>query len=294
MKPAPFDYFRPETLAEAIGLLRELGPDAKVLAGGQSLVPMMNLRLAKPSALIDIGALRGHSGQAVDADHVRVGALSRHLDLERSQLPGPVGSLVRRTAQHIGHLPIRTRGTIGGSVAHADPAAEWCLFVCTLDADLHVAGVEGTRIARGQDFFTGFFQTTLAPEEILIEIAFPRLASGTQTGIVEFARRAGDFAIVSAMTVLTTQGGRITGARIGVGGVSDTPVRAREAEALLVGEEAGDAVFHAAAVRAAHEIDPPSDLQASAEDRRDLTRALVARALAAGRADASHEGEASR
>lgn len=280
MKPAAFEYCRPGSVDEAVGLLRELGDDAKVIAGGQSLVPMMNLRLAVPGALVDIGGLADLEGIATSTGTVEIGSRVRHLDLERAELPGPLGRLLRTTARHIGHLPIRTLGTFGGSVAHADPSAEWCVVARTLDAEIVLHGPRGERTVGADNFFRGYFTTAVEPDELVTAIRLPDLDGTQAVGFAEFARRAGDFAIVAAVTVLDMRHGRIAAARIGLAGVADRPIRADRAEAALVGEEPSPQSFADAANVAAAEVDPPSDVQASADDRRDLVRALVRRALA--------------
>src|SRR4051812_34534970 len=258
MKPATFAYWRPDSVEHAVALLTELGDDAKVLAGGQSLVPMMNLRLARPTALIDIGALPGLDHVTASENEVEIGSRVRHVELKRTTVPGPTGHLLRTTAAHIGHLPIRTRGTIGGSLAHADPAAEWCLVARTLDADIVVRGAIGRRSVSAEDFFDGYFTTTIQPDEILTAVRIPVLQDDHRVGFVEFTRRAGDFAIVAAAAVLQVRDRTIAAARIGLAGVADRPVRARGAEATLVGGTPSDALFTMAAVRAAVDIDPPA------------------------------------
>jgi carbon-monoxide dehydrogenase medium subunit len=291
MKPCAFEYWRPDSIAGAIDLLTQLGDEAKVLAGGQSLVPMMSLRLARPVALVDIGALPDLSGITVTNGTVEVGGRVRHLDLERTALPGPTGRLLRRAASRIGHLPIRVRGTIGGSLAHADPAAEWCLVATALDAELVANGPAGRRVVPAADFFQGYFTTALAHDEILTTVRLPRLDNACQVGFAEFSRRAGDFAIVAAVTVLAVRNGQIQSARVGLAGVADRPVRSSACESILVGAEAAEGAFIEAVEAAAATLEPPSDIQATAEDRRDLVRALVLRALRQGQAHAHAHAE---
>ena len=282
MKPAPFDYWRPDTIEQALDLLGHLGDDAKVLAGGQSLVPMMNLRLARPAALVDLAALAGLDRITAGSGTVEIGALVRHLDLERTTVPGPLGGLLRCTARRIGHLPIRVRGTFGGSVAHADPAAEWCLIARTLDAEIVVRNRAEKRTVHASEFFRGYFTTTLQPDEVVVAVRMPALGEGHEVGFSEFSRRAGDFAIVAAATVIEVVGGRIASARVGLAGVADRPLRSAAAEAVLVGERPSAQLFAAAAEKGARAIDPPSDAQATTDDRRDLARVLVRRALERG------------
>jgi carbon-monoxide dehydrogenase medium subunit len=279
MKPAPFDYFPASSVAEAVAVLAELGDGGKVLAGGQSLLPMMNFRLARPEALVDIGGLTELRGVRTRDGFIEIGALTRHLDLERTGLPGPLGSLLRSAGAHVGHLPIRTRGTFGGSVAHADPASEWCVLAALLDAQMTVTRLAGTRTVAAADFFTTIFTTALEPDELLTAVTLPRLDETYRVAVAEFARRAGDFAIVAAMVACSVRDGTIADARVGLGGVADRPVRAAAAESLLVGQPPGDEAFRAAADAAAAAVSPPADIHGSAGYRRDLVSVLVRRAL---------------
>ncbi|BCB88754.1 FAD binding domain-containing protein [Phytohabitans suffuscus] len=280
MKPAPFEYARPRSLEEALAVLADDPDDTKVLAGGQSLVPMMNFRLARPRRLVDINLVPDLDGVETAGDRVRIGARTRHLALQNTDLPGPLGHLLRRAAVHIGHLPIRTRGTFGGSIAHSDAAAEWCLVAATLDAEMTVRGqARGVRTIPAADFFRAIFTTALEPDEILTSISLPALPGDYRTGIAEFARRAGDFGIVTATAAVRVSGGVVTDARVGLGGVSDVPFRSRAAETTLLGQRWSAELVTAAAQAAAAEVDPPSDLHGDAAYRRDLVRALLPRAL---------------
>ncbi|MFI0444329.1 FAD binding domain-containing protein [Actinomadura sp. 6N118] len=261
MKPAPFTYHRARDVAGAIDLVAELGPDAKYIAGGQSLVAMMNFRLARPSHLVDLGGLWSELAHVRrDGDSVRIGALTTHHEVETAGL-----GFVSEAMGWIGHLPIRTRGTAGGSLAHGDATAEWCLLALLLDAEIIVQGPDGRRTIAAGELFLGFFSTTLEPEEIIIEIVFPR--SGRRAALTEFAERRGDFATVAAAVDLETSA-------VVLGGVAPAPVRVPEAEAVL----ASGGSFADCAEAAAAAIDPPGDTNGSAEYRRVLTRTLVARA----------------
>jgi len=279
MKPAPFDYLRAASVAEAVAALAEFGDGGKVLAGGQSLLPMMNFRLARPDALVDIGGLGELRGVRADGDFLEIGALTRHVDLERSAIGGPVGTLLRSAGAQIGHLPIRVRGTFGGSLAHADPASEWCLLAVLLDATMTVTGPARTRIIAAADFFTTVFTTALEPDELLTAARLPSLDRTWRVAVAEFARRAGDFAIVAVMVACSVRDGVITDARVSLGGVADRPVRSGAAESLLVERPTEDAVFRAAADAAADAVTPSSDIHGSAEYRRELVSVLVRRAL---------------
>jgi carbon-monoxide dehydrogenase medium subunit len=281
MKPAAFQYFAPRSLDEALDLLAEHGEEGKVLAGGQSLVPAMNFRLARPQSLIDINRIAELDYVREEGATLRIGALARHARFEAPIAPGPLGALLPRIARHIAHLPIRVRGTFAGSIAHADPASEWCLLATTTGAEMVAAGKTGTRVLRSDEFFTGALTTALAPEELLTEIRLPLLGDEWCTGFVEFSRRAGDYALAMSVALLRREGGRVVEARIGVGGAADRPLRSAAAEQILVGSDGGRAAARAAANAAAQEIEHPlEDIQADAEYRRDLVRAMVERAVA--------------
>ncbi|MGH3435063.1 MAG: FAD binding domain-containing protein [Sciscionella sp.] len=278
MKPASFAYHRAHDVRGATELLAELGEDAKIIAGGQSLVAMMNFRLARPSALVDIGRVDGLRYLRRDGDALRIGALSTHHAVEVADSPdvtGPFGVLPM-AARWIGHYPIRTRGTIGGSVAHADSTAEWCLLAVLLGAEFVVRSVRGSRNIAAEEFFFGFLTTALEPDEMVVEVVFPRAAP--HAALEEFAQRKGDFAIVAAAVSLDLAGGVCRGGRVALGGVDAVPVRIPEAEAVLAGAVPGEELFAACADAAASAIDPGSDSHGSADYRRTLTRTLIARA----------------
>ncbi|MEO3858275.1 xanthine dehydrogenase family protein subunit M [Acrocarpospora sp. B8E8] len=280
MKPSPFEYVRPRDLAEALAAIAQDPDDSKILAGGQSLIPMMNFRLARPARLVDVNRVPGLAGLAADGDRVRVGTLTRHHAMERNPLPGPLGDLLRRAAAHVGHLPIRTRGTFGGSIAHCDAASEWCLVARLLDAEMTVRSqARGTRVIPAADFFQAVFTTAMAPDEILTSIALPALDERFRTGIAEFARRAGDFAIVAATAAVRVEDGLVTEARICLGGVAEVPLRSAAAERVLLGERWSPELVTAAAEAAAADCDPPGDAHGDPAYRRDLVRALIPRAL---------------
>jgi aerobic carbon-monoxide dehydrogenase medium subunit len=279
MKPARFAYVRPESLAQATAALSQFGDEGKILAGGQSLLPLMNFRLARPEALIDIGRLGQLSGIRASGGHVIVGALTRHLDLERCQLTGPLGALIRVSAAHVGHLPIRTRGTFGGSVAHADPASEWCMLTALLDGSVTAVSTAGERQIAARDFFDTFFTTALRPDEMLTAVTLPQLGDRHRVAIAEFSRRAGDFAVVAVMVACTMDEGTLAEARVCFGGVADRPARSPAAEAVLAGRPASARSFADAADAAAAAVSPPDDIHGSADYRRELVRVLLRRAL---------------
>ena len=282
MKPAAFRYHRARTVDDATALLAELGDDAKVIAGGQSLVAMMNFRLARPGHLVDIAGLRELAYLGVDANDggaVRIGALTTHHAVEISS-PRQLGAgfdVIRDAMAWVGHLPIRTRGTVGGSIAHGDATAEWCLLAVLLDAELVARSPRGLRRIPAGEFFFGYFTTALEPDEILVEVVFPRPAPNA--ALTEFAERRGDFAIVSAavdldVVDLDAEGPAARGGRVALGGVAAMPVRVPEAEAVL----AGGGSFRDCAEAAAAAVDPPGDANGSAAYRRRLIRTLVERA----------------
>jgi len=280
VKPAPFAYHRPETLDEAVHLLAELAPqDGRILAGGQSLVPIMAFRLARPTHLIDINAVADLDGLAVRDGMLRIGARVRHAAFHRPVVDGPLGALLAAVVRHIAHYPIRLRGTFCGSLAHADPAAEWCAVAATLDAELVAVGVRGERRLAARDFFRGAMETALSPDELLAEARLPILPESTRFGFAEFSRRAGDYALAMAMAVLRLDAGCIAAPRIGLGGAEASPRRIEEAEAVLRGASPCEAVFRAAAAAAAAAIDPLEDPETDARYRRELVAAMVYRAL---------------
>jgi aerobic carbon-monoxide dehydrogenase medium subunit len=280
VKPAAFRYFAPRTLAEGLALLAEHGEEGKVLAGGQSLVPAMNFRLARPTALIDINRIGALDYVREQDGELRIGALARHARFEASVAEGPLGGFLPRIARHIAHLPIRVRGTFGGSLAYADPASEWCLLAVTLDAELVIASRRGSRTLRPPGYFVAALTTALEPDELLTEVRLPLLDADWRTGFAEFSRRAGDYALAMSAACLRMEDGRVIEARIGVGGAADRPQRITAAEQSLLGTYAEANARREAGNIAAEAIEPLSDVQASAEYRRDLVRAMVGRALA--------------
>jgi len=279
MKPVSFRYFSPRTVDDALDLLAMHGQEGKILAGGQSLVPAMNFRLARPTSLIDINRIDALDYVREDGGELRIGALARHVRFETPVSGGPLSAFLPRVARHIGHLPIRSRGTFCGSIAHADPASEWCLLAATLGAELFIVSRRGQRNVQPNDYFVGALTTTLEPDELLTEIRLPLLDDRWRTGFAEFSRRAGDYALAMCAAFLWFEDGRIVEARIGVGGATDRPSRIAAAEAVLTGTDGGPGVLREAGNIAAETIDPLVDIQASAGYRRDLVRAMVGRAL---------------
>jgi carbon-monoxide dehydrogenase medium subunit len=281
MKPAPFEYHRPDSVDQALALLAEHGYDAKLLAGGQSLVPAMNFRLAAPAVLIDLNRVPGLDGIAEADGGLRLGAMVRQRAAERSPLVASRAPLLTEALPYVAHAQIRNRGTIGGTLAHADPAAEIPAIMLSLDARFHLRAPGGTRVVSAGDFFTGLFGTALEAEEMLVEVEVPPMAPRAGWAFEEVSRRHGDYALAGiAATVQVDDAGRCQSARIALLSVGDGPVLAAEAAAALVGQEPTDASIRAAAEAAAQrDIDPPGDIHASPAYRRQLVDVLVRRVL---------------
>ncbi len=280
MKPAAFAYHAPGTLADAVALLGEHGEDARVLAGGQSLVPAMAFRMARPAVLVDINRIAALARAEAEGGALRIGALARHAWFERPVVAGPLGGFLAHVARHIAHAPIRMRGTFCGSLAHADPASEWCAVTLALGGSMVLAGPGGTsRQVPAEAWFQGVFTTALRPGEVLAEVRLPLPGPDDRHGFAEFSRRAGDFALAMAAVSLRMEGRVVRTARIALGAVAGTPLLARGAARALAGQTLTDAAIRAAAAAAASECDPQDDIHAPAEYRRDLVRAMVRRAL---------------
>lgn len=281
MKPPPFAYHAPPRLDIALELLTQHGTDAKVLAGGQSLVPLMNLRLARPAVIVDLNPIAELAYVHADAATLVIGAMTRQRTLERDTTIAAVLPPLRATAARVGHLQTRNRGTLGGSLAHADPAAELPALALALEARLTLAGPAGrTRTLTAEAFFQGMLTTALEPEEILTEVAFPRLPPQTGWSVLEVTRRHADFALVGVVATLTLDArGNCAAARLVLFGVGDTPVRVRSIEAALVGQPPDQATIRAAAAAVTQEINPGTDQHASTAYRSEVAVVLVERAL---------------
>jgi len=281
MKPAAFDYVRADSVAEAVAALVASDGSGKVLAGGQSLVPLLSMRLARPSVLVDINKIPGLDHIRREGDMLAIGALARHETVLRSPLVQQAVPLLPAALRYVGHRAIRNRGTVAGSIAHADPAAEAPAVARALDAELVVSGPAGTRTIAAADFFGGYLTTALGPDEILTEVRIPIQPPGAQVAVCELARRSGDFALVAVFTALTLDGDVITSARLAVAGTNPEPLRGTAAEAVLIGNTvtAARIVEAAAAVSAA--TSPADDIHAAASYRRRMAGLLTRRALAA-------------
>ncbi|HEV2591806.1 MAG TPA: xanthine dehydrogenase family protein subunit M [Gaiellaceae bacterium] len=281
MKLAPFEFTRAESLDHALGLL---GEDAKVVAGGQSLIPLMAFRLATPSHLVDVSDLAETRYVRNGPDGLAVGGTTRHAELEQADL-GPEWRAFAEALPLIGHLPIRTRGTIGGSIAHADPTAELPLLACTFDATIVVQSRSGRRELPAADFFRGTMTTALEPTELIVEVRFPAPPPGTVSAFEEFSERAGDFALASVcVAAARDEDGVCTWIRVGLGAVASTPVRSPAAEAALLGSRLDAAAVDEACALLADEINPPGGLHAPAEYRAELAAVMLRRATSRVRA----------
>jgi aerobic carbon-monoxide dehydrogenase medium subunit len=289
VKPPPFDYSCPDTLEAAIDLLAEVGDEGRPLAGGQSLIPLLSLRLARPSHLIDLGRIGDL--QAIDAtdSQLVVGAMVRERKAEASEQVRRLAPLLADALPLIGHPAIRSRGTIGGSLSHADPAAELPVVARVVEAQLVAQSRDrGRRTVTAADFFTGFFSTALEPDEILTEVRIDAPGPGTGWAIDEVARRHGDFAMVgaAAMVRIDPDSSKIAEARVALSGVSDTPLRVADAEQMLAGADPTDEACTEAAQKAAAALSPPADVHGSSAYRRHVAGFLIQRTLAAAAAKA--------
>jgi carbon-monoxide dehydrogenase medium subunit len=280
VKTCGFTYHRPETIESAVALLAALAPvGGRILAGGQSLVPMMAYRMAQPAHLIDITRIAGLEGVSAGAGFLRVGAATRHAALARPVCGGALGAMLPVIAGHIAHAPIRNRGTFGGSLANADPASEWCTLLATLAGSVEVTGRDGTREIRAADFFRGVMTTQLRDDELLTAAHLPIL-QGYRWGFYEINRRAGDYAMAMCLVAYQLRDGVMADVHLGIGGAEAWPRRLGQVEGLLTGQPACGPVFARAAEAAAATLDPMTDHNMTAAFRRHLLRTAVTRALA--------------
>ncbi|MEA2426088.1 MAG: aerobic carbon-monoxide dehydrogenase medium subunit [Thermoleophilaceae bacterium] len=286
MKPSEFEYAAPDTLDEAIGLLAG-DPGAKVLAGGQSLVPLLSLRLAAPSLLVDLRRVPDLAGVERTNGDVTIGAMVRQRSAERDDVIRDAVPLMTAALHHIAHPQVRSQGTIGGSVAHADPAAELPAVLVALDGRVRVRGPRGERVIAAADFFTGFLSTELAEDEIVTALELDAAPAHTGAACVEIAQRAGDYALCGALAQVTLDGDRVASARVALFGIGDRPLRARAVEAALTGEPATPEAAAAAAADAGAEADPIDDPQVPAEYRLHLATVVTRRALEQAMEDAA-------
>lgn len=281
MKPAAFDYVVVDSIEAAVAALADAGGEAKIIAGGQSLVPMLNFRLLKPSILVDINRIPGLAFVTESEKAIKVGTLTRHYQLETSPVIAKLLPMLGFAMTHVAHLAIRNRGTIGGSMSHADPAAELPMMALLLDATLDIASACGRRTIAARDFFLSAMTVDLGSDDVVTEITFPKLPPKTGWGFEEVARRSGDFALAAVAATMTVSDGAITQARIAMTGVSPTPKRAGDAEAMLIGKSLEPNLIEAVAKAMRAGVEPGTDLHASADYRRHLVGALAGRAITA-------------
>lgn len=288
VKPARFSYARPSTVAEATDILNRYPDEAKVLAGGQSLGPLLNFRLATPSVLVDINHVAGLDEVRCEQGRIVIGAAARQRDVERSADVAAGCPLIVEALHHVGHRAIRNRGTVVGSLSHADPAAEMPAVAVALDAEIEVTSADGTRTISARDFFRGYFTTALEPTELAVAVTFPEPPPETRVAWTEFAPRDGDFAVAGVAVVLRFDAeAAVIDARLVCSGVADVPVRLAEAESLLLGHRVTAAALGAVAAAAAAEVNPTSDLVGSTTYRKDLVAVLTRRGIQRALAEAA-------
>jgi carbon-monoxide dehydrogenase medium subunit len=279
MFPAAFDYRAASTLDEALTVLQERGDDAKVMAGGQSLIPLLKLRFAQPGMLVDIGRLQGLSGLTRSNGNLKIGALTRHAEIERSQDLGGAWAILPEAAHWIADPLVRNQGTIGGSICHADPSGDWGSVMLALDADLVARSSKGERVIRAADFFDSPFVTALRPDEILTEIRIALSSRQAAGAYNKLERKVGDFATVAVGVQVELDGGKVSRAGIGLTSVGATNIKATAAENTLIGREPTDDLIAEAARQAAAAAEPKSDVRGSAEFKKDVVRVFVQRGL---------------
>jgi carbon-monoxide dehydrogenase medium subunit len=280
MKPAPFEYVRAASIDAAISLLAQGGGEAKILAGGQSLVPMMNLRLAQPRMLVDVNRIPGHDYIRREGNELVIGFLARHEDVKRSALVREVCPLMTAAYEHVAHGTIRNRGTLCGNLCHADPASEMPAVMLAAGATMELQGPQGTRQVRAADFFVSMYETAARSDEMLVRVRVPVAPAGQGWGFQEVSTRKGDFAFVCVGALMQVQGGRIASVALCAAGVGGRAVRLDAAERALVGQPAEEQTFSDAAQAARSSVAPYSDALVSAEYRSELLEALTKRALA--------------
>lgn len=279
MKPAPFAYTRAETLEQALSLLAEHGDDAKILAGGQSLMATLNMRLSTPEILIDINRIPALAGIEDTGEQLRIGAMTRHVDVETSDLVAAHAPLIAAAMEHIAHPAIRNRGTFGGSIAFADPAAELPACAVALEATMHIAGTGGERDVPAHEFFKGLYETALQNGEILTAVSVPKIPGNWKPGFLELARRHGDYAIIGLAAQAEISGGVFGDARLVFFGAGDRPVSTPRTAALLKGQSWSEKLAEELAGSLKDELDPPEDLNADGPMRKHLAGVLVKRTL---------------
>lgn len=291
MKPPKFQYWDPRSVDDVVGFLKDHGDQAKVLAGGQSLMPVLAMRLARPDYLIDLNRVSELDYIREDNGSLRIGALARQDALYRSDAVKRSCPLLWKAIPYIGHTAIRYRGTIGGSVVHADPSAELPAVMAALDAEFTVRGSGGTRVVPASEFFVTFFTTAVGPDELLTEVRVPKVPAGAATAIDELGRRHGDFALAGIAAVVHASGNRIDRAQVCAFGVDEAPRRLDAVERLVAGQEATDELLADAGNQASQAVEPESDMHASSEYRREMTNVLTRRALKQALEEARGDGQ---
>lgn len=290
MKAAEFDYFRPTSLDQALELLAETDGSAKVLAGGQTLVPMMAFRMAQPSALIDLNRIGGLNYIREDGDILKIGAMTRHRDVERSELVNRYCPLLAEAIRLVAHPIIRNRGTAGGSLSHADPAAEWPTVAVALGAKMLLRNAQRTRLVSARDFFISLLTTALMPDEILVEVQLPKIQKNVAAAFLEVSRRHGDFALVSvAAQVGVSQLGEVNDVRLVLGGVDMTPIDVSGTAKIVIGRKLADQSHEDVSRAIAKNLETFGDVHASADYRREVAAGLITRALS--RCQENFEGQ---
>ncbi len=280
MKPATFEYLLPGSVEETVGLLEQHEDDAKIIAGGQSLIPLMNFRLARPKILVDINGIKSLSGIKEEEGKLVIGALTRENEAKDSVLVQEHCPIFSQAISKIGHAAIRNRGTIGGSLVHCDPSAELPTVSRVLNAEMRIVGSDGEKLIEAEDFFITYLTSVLEPSEILLDIRIPKLNKDCGWSFVELSRRSGDFAIVAvAVILIMDEKGVCREARISLGGVEATPIRAEEAESYLAGKVVDGTILKTAGKLATENIDPESDYHASAEYRENMVEVMVIKGL---------------
>lgn len=283
MKPAPFEYSKVQSVADAISLLRESDGQAKIIAGGQSLGAMMNLRMASPERIIDINGIDELKRIGISGDLLTIGAMVRHVDVSESPHLEEHFKLLRYAYGFVAHASVRNRGTLGGNVCHADPASELPAVLQALDAKMKIIGENGERLVPSTEFFTGIFETAVEPDEVLAEIQIPLAAGKKSWGFCEASIRLGDFAYLAVAATCNLRGGKAEDVRVAYAGLADPSMRCNEVEALLEGQELTDEVCKRAGKTASEILPVSGDLQVSEQHRRDLAQSLTVRALAMAR-----------
>ena len=279
MKPPKFDYHAPKSVDDALALLERYGGDAKILAGGQSLMPLLNFRLSRPAALVDLNRIPSLAYIKEVDGRVSLGAMTRQRAIEFSPVVKDRLPLLREATRWVGHLPIRTRGTIGGSIAHADPSAEYPAVLTALEGEVVTRSPRGERVIKAADLFQTYLTTNLEADEVVVEVRLPAMPAGAGYALEEFARRHGDFAIIGIAAMVVRDGPRCKSARLATAGAGPVPLRLRAAEEILERDGLGEAAIEAAARRASELVSPDSDIHASSDYRRHLTGVLTRRAL---------------